>query len=127
MSERASTPSSFFSGSSRFFVLSLSLFPDLLGEDGEARVLRGVDSLASFGLSCDGDVGIEPATVEALLCDCGRCLFSASLFSNVPRSVRPLSSSLRRPGFCVSDSHSSKGTLFDPAWSHGNSGTYQTT
>lgn len=50
MSERASTPSSFFTGSSLFLGLSLSLFPLLLGGESGARVLRGVDSFASFGL-----------------------------------------------------------------------------
>jgi hypothetical protein len=99
MSERSSTPSSFLSGSSPLLDLALSLLPLLLGgESGVARVLRGVDSVAaSFALLCDGDVGFEPATVEALFCDCGLCLVSVSLFSSVPRSVRPLSSSLRRP------------------------------
>jgi hypothetical protein len=96
MSERASTPSSFFSGSSQLLDFALSLFPLLLGGESGARVLRGVDSLASFGLLCEGDVGLE-AAVEALLCECDRCLFSASLFSRVPRSVRPLSSSLSSP------------------------------
>jgi hypothetical protein len=99
MSERASTPSSFFSGPSQVLVFPLSLFPLLLGGESGARVLRGVDSLASFGLLCEGDVGLE-ATVEELLYDCDRCLFSTSLFSKVPRSVRPLSSSLSSPKQC---------------------------
>lgn len=96
MSERSSTPSSFLSGSSALLDFSLSPLPVLDGDSGEGRVLRGVNSFLSTGL-WDGEVGFEPPAVDALLCDWDSCLFSASLFSRVPRSVRPLSSSVRRP------------------------------
>ena len=56
-------------------------------------MLRGVDPLPSFGVLCDGDVGFDPGACEALC----KLFFSANRFSKVPRSVRPLSSSLRSP------------------------------
>jgi hypothetical protein len=98
MSERASTSSSGFSGSTLGLGLSLSLI--LLCGSGDARVLRGVDAFPSIGLLCVGDVVVEPGKVEALRSDCDKCLFSANLFSNVRRSVRPLSSSLSSPTLC---------------------------
>ena len=92
MSESSSTSSGDFCGSTVLCRLS----PFLLCGSGDANVLRGVDPLPSFGVLCDGDVGFEPldpGCCEAL-CE---LFFSANRFSNVPRSVRPLSSSLRSP------------------------------
>jgi len=88
MSERASTSSSDFSE-----IVLLRLSPFLLCGSGDAKVLRGVDPLPSYGVLCDGEVGCEPGAWEAL-CD---SLFSASRFSKVPKSVRPLSSSVSNP------------------------------
>jgi hypothetical protein len=90
MSESASTSSSVFSGS------LVCLSPFLLCGSGDAKVLRGVDPLPLFGVLREGDVGCEPGVVEALHLSCNS-LLSARRFSNVPKSVRPLSSSLRSP------------------------------
>ena len=89
MSESSSTSSCGLSGSAALCRLS----PFLLCGSGDVNVLRGVDPLPSFGVLCDGDVGFDPGAWEAL-CE---LFFSANRFSNVPRSVRPLSSSLRSP------------------------------
>jgi hypothetical protein len=89
MSESASTSSSDFS---EIVLFLLSAF--LLFGSGDAKVLRGVDPLPSFGVLCEGEVGCEPGASDCL-CD---SLFSASRFSRVPKSVRPLSSSVSNPG-----------------------------
>jgi hypothetical protein len=88
ISERASTSSSDFSG-----VVLFRLSPFLDCGSGDAILLLGVDPFPSTAELCEGDVGCDPGPWEAL-CE---SLLSASLFSNVPRSVRPLSSSVRRP------------------------------
>jgi len=56
-------------------------------------MLLGVDSFPSTAELCEGDVGLDPGPWEALM----ESRLSASLFSNVPKSVRPLSSSVSRP------------------------------
>ena len=89
MSESSSTSSCGLSGSTVLCRFS----PFLFCGSGDANVLRGVDSPPSFVVLCDGDVGFDPGTWEALR----ELFFSANRFSNVPRSVRPLSSSLRSP------------------------------
>jgi hypothetical protein len=89
MSERASTSSSDFSERVLF-----RLSPFLLFGSGDAKVLRGVEPLPSFGVLCEGEVGCDPGASDCL-CD---SLFSASRFSKVPKSVRPLSSSVSSPG-----------------------------
>jgi hypothetical protein len=96
ISESASTSSCGFSGSA--VPLRFSPMPFLLGGSGDVRVLRGVDSAPSFGVLCEGEVGFDPGAVDAL-CD---MFLSANRFSKVPRSVRPLSSSLSSPGCLVS-------------------------
>jgi hypothetical protein len=88
MSESASTSSSDFSE----MVLFL-LSPFLVFGSGDAKVLRGVELFPSFGVLCDGEVGCDPGASDCL-CD---SLFSASRFSKVPKSVRPLSSSVSNP------------------------------
>jgi hypothetical protein len=61
---------------------------------GEVSALLGVDAPVSCTeVACDGEVGLDGAACEACL---DSCLFSASFFSSVPRSVAP-SSSPRRP------------------------------
>ena len=90
ISDRASTSSSDFSGVP---LLRFSLSPFVVDCSGDATVLRGVDPLPSFCEACDGEAGFDPGAAEAL-CD---SLLSASRFSSVPRSVRPLSSSVRSP------------------------------
>jgi hypothetical protein len=45
-------------------------------------------------VTCEGEVGCEPPWIAEALRDVS---FSARRFSNVPRSVRPLSSSLSNP------------------------------
>ena len=89
MSESSSTSSCGRSGSTVLCFLS----PVLLCGSGDANVLRGVDSSPSFRVLCDGEVGPDPSTWDGLR----EPFFSASCFSNVPRSVRPLSSSPRSP------------------------------
>ena len=89
ISESSSTSSCGLSGST---VLCL-LFSFLLCGSGDVNWLRGVDIYPSFGVLWDGEVGSEPRAWEGLR----ELLFSAKRFSNVPRSVRPLSSSARSP------------------------------
>lgn len=91
ISESSSTSSCGLSGSTVLCRLSPFLLCDC--GSGDASVLRGVDPLPSFGVLCDGEVGFDPGTWEALR----ELFFSANRFSNVPKSVRPLSSSLRSP------------------------------
>lgn len=90
MSDSASTSSSGFSGVP---LLRLSLSPLVVEGSGDVIVLRGVDPVPSFCEACDGEPGFDPGAADAL-CD---SLLSASRFSSVPRSVRPLSSSASRP------------------------------
>ena len=94
MSDKASTSSSSSFDFSEEVLFLLSLSPFLVCGSGDAKVLRGVDPLPSLGVLCDGDVGCDPGASDCL-CD---SFFSASLFSNVPKSVRPLSSSVNNPG-----------------------------
>lgn len=89
ISESSSTSCCGLSGSTVLCLLS----PFLLCGSGDANVLRGVVSAPSFGELCDGDVGFDPGAWEALR----ELFFSANRFSNVPKSVRPLSSSVRSP------------------------------
>jgi hypothetical protein len=99
ISESASTPSSAgFSGSLLLPLVStlFRLSPLVLYcGSGDAKELRGVEPAPSFGVLCEGDTGFDPGTVDCLR-DSERFL-SANRFSNVPKSVRPLSSSLRSP------------------------------
>jgi hypothetical protein len=89
MSESSSTSSGGLSGST---VLCL-LLPFLLCGSGDANELLRVVSGPSFDVLCEVDVGLDPGAWEARR----ELFFSASRFSKVPRSVRPLSSSLRSP------------------------------
>jgi len=89
MSDRASTASSFSSSLLVLFLFSPSLFVG----SGEVIALLGVELLSSWDVLCSGDVGFEPGIADALR----ERFLSCNRFSNVPRSVRPLSSSLRRP------------------------------
>lgn len=88
MSERASTSSSSFSGVALFL-----LSPFLICGSGDAILLLGVEPFPSIAELCEGEVGSDPGPWE-VLCD---SRLSASLFSNVPKSVLPLSSSLSNP------------------------------
>lgn len=92
MSDSASTSSSFPSGEP-LLRFSAFLSPFLLCGSGDAK-LRGVDSFSSLGEVCDDEVGFDPGCCDKRI---DSLLVSASRFSNVPKSVRPLSSSVRRP------------------------------
>ena len=91
ISESSSTSSVGLSGSTVLCILS-PLLVACCGS-GDANVLRGVDPDPSSGVLCDGDVGFDPVACETPL----DMLFSAKRFSSVPKSVLPLSSSLRSP------------------------------
>ena len=92
MSDKSSTSSCDFGVSPRF---STSFSPD---GSGEVKELRGLELLPSCVIdgTCEGDVGFEVGFADALL---ERSL-SARRFSNVPKSVRPLSSSFSKPASC---------------------------
>lgn len=66
------------------------------GGSGEVIELRGVDSAPSWPeVASDGEVGLDCAACDACR---DSCFFSASFFSNVPKSVAP-SSSPSRPSW----------------------------
>jgi hypothetical protein len=95
MSESASTSCSF--PSSLLLLVLFLLSPSLFEGSGDVIALLpsllGVEPLSSWEVLCSGDAGFEPGIADVLL----ERFLSCSRFSNVPRSVRPLSSSLRRP------------------------------